>query len=376
MRSNRHNAGRTIFGVLALTIGACAAINAAVLPRIEFPNDSPVAVLGSDYGDSNETARGGAMVVDLHAALSLRNSSQRRIRGITFVVTAQEMMPGGKGSVTLANLDVGPGDTFPVRIDLRLLRPLQGGMAVPVQVGLDGVLFEDLSFYGPDKLSSRRMLTVAELEARRDRRYFKTLLAEGGPQKIQNEILGILQRQADHPALDVQMVRGRATNLDSEKPLQFAFVRLADAPIEPLAGTARVAGNEARAPRLEVKNRSDRAIRYLEIGWILQDRQGREFLAGSVPAELTLAPGQKSQVLKETTLKFPTRPGQSLSIQAMTGFVSNVEFADGNVWIPSRSDLSDSRLRGVVGPSAEEQRLVQLYRKRGLNAVLEELKKF
>jgi len=31
--------------------------------------------------------------------------------------------------------------------------------------------------------------------------------------------------------------------------------------------------------------------------WILRDRSCREFLAGSVPAELNLAPGQKSQIL-------------------------------------------------------------------------------
>ena len=86
-----------------------------------------MAVLASDHGDSNETARGGAMLLDLHAALSLRNSTQRRIRGITLLVTAQEVTPGGKGSVTVTSLDVGPDETFPVRIDLRLLRPLAGG---------------------------------------------------------------------------------------------------------------------------------------------------------------------------------------------------------------------------------------------------------
>jgi len=59
----------------------------------------------------------------------------------------------------------------------------------------------------------------------------------------------------------------------------------------------------------------------------------------------------------------------------MTGFVSTVEFADGNVWIPSRSDLADPMLRNVMGPSPEEQRLVQLYRKKGLTAVVDELKR-
>lgn len=368
---------RTI-GLLACAfavVGASVA-GAAALPRIDFPKDSPVAFLSSD-GDSTETARGGAMVVDLHTALLLRNSTQRRIRGITLVVTAQEITPGGKGSVTMPSMDVAPNETFPVHIDLRLLRPLQASGGVPVVVGLDGVLFDDLGFYGPDKLASRRTLTVCELEARRDRRYFKTLLAEGGPQKVQNEIVGIVQRQTDRPGMDVQMVRGgRATNVDSERQVQFAFLKMPDSPVEALQGMAHVSGNEARAPSLEVKNTSARSVRYLEIGWILKDRAGREFLAGSVPSDLTLGPGQHSQVLKDTTLKFPQKPGQALSIEGMTGFVSTVEFADGSVWIPTRADLADPRLKSVMGPSPEEQRLVQLYRRKGLNALVEELKKF
>jgi len=350
---------------------------AGVYPKIDLPKDSPVAVLSTDYGDSTESARGGAMLVDLHAALSFRNSTQRRIRGITLLVTAQEVTPGGKGSVTVTSLDVGPNESFPIRIDMRLLRPLQSASGFPVTVGLDGVLFEDLSFYGPDKLNSRRSMTVCEFEARRDRRYFKSLLAEGGPDRLQKELLASLSRQADRPGLEVQMSRGgRATNFEPEKQVQFAFLKMPDSPVEPLEGMARIAGNEARAPRLEVRNRSDRAVRYLEIGWILHDRQGREFLAGSVPAETQLAPGAKTQILKDTTLKFPPRSGQQLAIEGMTGFVSSVEFADGSMWIPSRIDLSDPRLQRVVAPSAEEQRLVQLYHKKGLKAVLDELKKF
>lgn len=350
---------------------------AAVLPRIDLPKDSPVAVISSDYGDSSETARGGAMLVDLHAALSLRNSGQRRIRGITMLVSAQEVTPGGKGSVTVTGLDVGPGETFPVRIDLRLLRPLQSGSGAPVQVGLDGVLFDDLSFYGPDNLKSRRTLTVIEFEARRDRRYFKSLLAEGGPQRVQQEILAGLARQADRPDLDVQIIRGgRATNFEPEKQVQFAFLRLPDSPVEPSDGMARIVGNEARAPRLEVQNRSDRTVRYLEIGWILKDAQGRQFLAGTVPADVSLAPGGKTQILKDTTLKFPQHGGQPLAVAGMAGFVSSVEFDDGKVWIPSRSDLNDPQLQRVVVASPEEQRLMQVYRKKGLKALIEEVKKF
>src|SRR5579862_4292621 len=160
-------------------------LSAAALPRIDLPPDSPVSVLSADYGESNESARGGAMLLDVHAALSLRNSSMRKIRGITLLVTAQDVTPGGKGSVTLTSLDVGPQESFPVRIDLRLLRPLQASAGVPVQISLDGVLFDDLSFFGPDKLSSRRTLTLSEWEARRDRRYFKSILAAaGGAEKL------------------------------------------------------------------------------------------------------------------------------------------------------------------------------------------------
>ena len=373
MRSSRFPVALAFFLAQAFRPVALA----GVLPKIDLPADSPVAVVSADFGDSNEMARGGAMLLDLHAALSLRNSSQRRIRGITLLVMAQDATPGGKGSVTVTSLDVGPGESFPLRIDLRLLRPLQASRGAPVEIGLDGVLFDDLGFYGPDKLSSRRALTVSEFEARRDRKYFKSLLSEGGAPRLQQAILASLARQADRPAFDVQVVRGgRATNFEPEKQVQFAFLKLPDSPVEPTEGMARIFGNEARAPRLEVKNRSSRPIRYLEIGWILQDRNGRQFLAGSVPAELQLAPGQKSQILENSTLKFPQRGGPPLAIEGMTGFVSSVEYSDGSVWIPSRADLDSPELQRVAAPSDEEQRLVQIYRKRGLNALVTELNRF
>jgi hypothetical protein len=59
----------------------------------------------------------------------------------------------------------------------------------------------------------------------------------------------------------------------------------------------------------------------------------------------------------------------------MAGFVNNVEYADGGYWIPSRADLSDPRLTRLVPPSPEEQRLVNLYRRKGLQALVEELRK-
>jgi len=93
---------------------------------------------------------------------------------------------------------VGPGEAFPLRIDVPLLRPLGAG-APGVEVKLDGVLFEDLSFYGPDNLHSRRTMTVWELEARRDRLYFKKLLEASGRDGLQKEIIESLTRETDRP---------------------------------------------------------------------------------------------------------------------------------------------------------------------------------
>src|SRR2546428_1729855 len=126
---------------------------------IDLPNDSPVTLLQADMGESRASARGGAMVLDLHVALKLRNSSQNRIRGVTMLVSAQEVTPGGKASVAVPSLDVRPGELFPLRIDLRLLRPLQPEGGPLVRVSLDGVLFQDFQFYGPNRLDSRRAMT-------------------------------------------------------------------------------------------------------------------------------------------------------------------------------------------------------------------------
>jgi hypothetical protein len=364
----------------AVAFVALAGIAAAQLVpsslKVNLPADSPVGLISADWGESRTSERGSAMVLDLHTALSLRNASQRRIRGITLLVTSQEVTPGGRASVTKASLDIGPGETFPLRVDLRLLRPLTRGSGPLVEMSLDGVLFDDLSFYGPNRLDSRRAMTAFELEAQRDRRYLWSVLQSGGPEALRQECLSSLARQADTPRLDVQVARARATNVDpGEQHVTFAFLRFPDAPVEPVAGFAQVAGGEARAPRLEVLNRSQRAVRYLELGWILKDRQGREYLAASMPAELALPPGQRGNVLGQAWLKFAEPTGAPLAIGGMTGFISQVEFADGTVWIPSRTNLSDPQLQRALLVSPEEQRLTGIYRKRGLQGVADELKR-
>ena len=354
---------------IAILLLAGAALTAQTLSRkVELPPDSPVALVTDDWGDSSAAARGGAFFVDVHASLSLRNVSQKRVHGITLSVSSQDVAPGGKGSVSIPSLDAGPGDVFPVRIDLRLLRPI--GSTAAVEVKLDEILFDDLTFYGPDLLHSRRSMTGWELEARRDRLYFKKLLDTAGRDGLQKEIIESLARQADRTQPGVQMVRGRATNADPESDVAFAFLHIPEAPVELTSGRARISGNEAYAPRFDVRNRGDRPVRYLEIDWIVKDRQGREFVAASLPADVSIAPGRASQVVEDAALRF------SNPVESMSAFVSTVGFADGSYWIPARTSLNDARLRRVISPSPEEQRLTQIYLKKGLPGLVEELKKF
>lgn len=362
-----------ISGVTVALAAACAMEAQSLNHKVDLPKDSPVTILSDDFSNSVATPRGGAYQVDVRAALTLRNSSGKPIRGIVLAVYANDVTPGGKGSVSKPSLNVAPGEAFQVRIDMSLLRPLGGGAGAPgVEVKLDGVLFDDLTFYGPDTLHSQRAMRLWELQARRDREYYKSLYAKAGASGLQNEMLGILARQAEQHTPGVRMARGRATNVDAEQQVQFAFLDFPASPVELLSGEASVTANQARAPHIVVRNRSGRPVNHLEIGWLVKDQQGREFLAASMGADVKLAPEQSGEVTQDAALRFE----EPVASDGMTGFVSSVEFEGGSYWIPSRGDLAEPRLRDTVAPSPEEQRLLQIYSKRGLDALIEELKKF
>jgi hypothetical protein len=351
--------------------------------NINLTKDSPVTLVTMSSDQSSATARGAATVLDLHMGFTLRNVSTNRIHGVMLRVVSQEATLGGKGSVTYPSLNVGPGEVFLVRIDMQLVRPTQAAGGPLAQVDLDGVLYQDLSFYGPDRLHSKRYLTACELEAQRDREYYKRVLAQGGKDGLQRQILQSAARphRPDNVPLNVRVVRtGPAVTsaaLPPEHSEQFALLRFPDAPVEPVEGCAQLSGNEARTPRIDVLNKSGKAVRYVELGWVLADPSGRQSMAATLPSperDLYLAPGKKTSVLQDTTLRLFAAGGQPATIHKMTGFVSQVEFTDGKVWVPSRQNLES--LRQVVAPSAEEQRLFQIYLKMGPDGLVEELKKF
>jgi len=222
--------------------------------HITLPEDSPLAVLEANWGDSAATPRGSAMLLDLRTSLVLRNISGRHIRGVTLLVLAQEVAPGGKASVSVPSLDVGPHEAFPVRLDLRLLRPQSGTGGPMVEISLDGVLFEDLSFYGPNRLNSRRSMTMWELEARRDRKYLKQLYETAGADGVSKHLADVQARLSDRPKMDVQVARGRTTVQEPERAMKFAFLRMPGEPVRPFNGSASVTQSEARAPQVELQH--------------------------------------------------------------------------------------------------------------------------
>jgi len=346
------------------------------------PKDSPVALIGIQYGESRATARGAALVLDLHVSAMLRNVSPNRIHGIALRVVSQEVTLGGKASVSMPSLNIGPGETFPVRIDRQLIRPTQVAGGPLVEVNLDGVLFADFSFYGPDRMNSRRSMTAWEKEAQRDREHFKRVLAQSGRDGLKREMLSSMARQAATPQLEVRLQRAPAVTsaavANGERPEKFAFLQFPDSPVQPMEGWAMISGNEARAPRVQVRNRSDKAVKYVELGWLVKDQGGTEYMAASLPAaapDLFLPAGKTAQVVQDTALRF-ARGGKPMNVQSMTGFVSQVEFADGTMWVPSRQNLETGDLQKTLPPSVEEQRLTELYRHKGVDALIEELKKY
>ena len=130
-----------------------------------------------------------------------------------------------------------------------------------------------------------------------------------------------------------------------------------------------------------MRNRSGKPVKFVELGWVLTDQAGRQSVAASLPSSekdlYNLPPDRTGTVRQETTLRlFSSSNGQPVNVQKMTGFVNQVEFADGKVWVPNRKSLTDPALLKSVAPSAEEQRLASLYNKGGLEALVEELKKY
>ena len=197
-------------------------------------------------------------------------------------------------------------------IDIRLVRPVQQTGGPLVRVQLDGVLFDDLSFYGPNKLNSQRAMTFWEVEAQRDRAYFKQALQAT---RRERPAAGNAAEHGEaggpsaagcfaHP----QRPRGR---LRGSRDGSRGAVRISESAERAGAACGRLGGDfratKRGLPQIEVVNRSSKPVRYVEIGWLVKDRSGHEYMAGSVPASETsdaAACRAATRLLQDTALKF------------------------------------------------------------------------
>jgi hypothetical protein len=375
--------GRLIAVVL---LGAVLAATAAAQSEgarwldVQFPFDSPVLPVSFSLGPTTARVKGMSMALELHASLLIRNNGRKPLSGLTLRVEAQDLTPAGKGSVTTPSLDILPGEVFPVKIDMELLRPFNVGKSngAMVQVSLDCALFNDLTSYGPDKLGSRRSLMVYELQARRDRQYLAELLKAKQLAQLREE-LNFGLRDFNPQRIGLELLRNPPSVQRSEQALSVSAVRFPNAPVQAVRGSARIAGNEIRSPHVEVKNNSAKPVQSIDMGWIIRDGKGRDFAAGSIPANLRLAPVETGTMSEPGILRFSSPVGQPMLIEGLSAFVSDVEFSDGKLWIPSRSDIeaatSDPALRRVLATSPEQQRLAEIYRRKGISGLADELRR-
>jgi hypothetical protein len=346
----------------------------------DFPRDSPVLPVSFAMGSYTAKIRGTAMQLDIHTNVVLRNVGSKALSGLTMRVDAQDL-PSGKGSVTVPSLMAQPGETFPVRVDMEILRPISAGRnATPslVQISLDCALFSDLTAYGPDLLHSSHTLLVYEMKARREREYLNTLLQNQQWAKLRDE-LNFGLPDSPPPHLGLEFIHGPLSSVLREQVFAVSPVSFSGAPVQPIGGGAQVVGNEVRSPHVELRRVSNRSLRSLELGWIVRDDHGRDFVAGSIPVKLS---GETIQSVKMTDsggLRFSNGVGEPMIIGSLRAFVNDVEFSDGKLWIPSRSDIdeatSDPILRHELTNSPEQQRLAKIYRLKGTIGLAEELKR-
>lgn len=372
-----------------------ALLATAVSPGVSWADSSqvrfmetagvPVSLVAVDSSETVIQPRGGVLVIDLRATVRIRNDGAHPIRGISLGVWAGEETLGSKASVAVPGLHMKPGELFPLRLVLRLLRPLPAPKENIVSVEVDGLLFDNFRFHGPDRLDSKRRLMVWTMQADRDREAMRKVLAAGGPEKLQEQVLARLVAQQQRPRLEARSL-GRSVSTSvrnlTERRLTLAFSDIPESPIGALKGSAFVAGRTARAPEVTVENRSSKAVQYFELGWVIDDSLGRRYAAGSLPAPnspIRLAPGQSIVTSADRRFSFwPVDKGENhdFSVKGIRGFIAQVQFEDGSLWIPSRKDLRQANLLELLPASPEEQRLTNLYRRHGLDELIEELGRY
>ncbi len=384
MRSLKRSPLRLLAAALAAQVWLAAQVAPATSREIavQVPPGVPLEVVSSDFDESEFEPRGGALVIELAGSIRFRHTGPHAVRALTLAIDARHRMMGGRAAVAAPSLNAATGEEFDIGFNLRLLRPLPLPAGPVVQVSADAVLLDTLAALGPDRLDSARALRTREMEARRDREHFLSRWSAGGRNGLAAAMQDSLRRQAARPRLAIRLAGGgpaTAVRPARSREIELALVDHADAPILLEGGSAIVTGLVTDAPRLTIRNRTGHGIRRFDIGWLVLDGAGNMYSAGSAPLQGSpgLAANERREV--EAGGRFEMRPGgpgERPEIGGMGAYLRSAHMDDGSVWIPSRRALEESRLLEVAPVSAEEQRLAEIYRSRGPDAVLAELRRF
>ncbi len=384
MRLQPHGCIELALAVCLMTPPAIAQVLTEGQDRvaIEIPENVPLRLTASDFAASEFEPRGGALVIELSGWVRFRHEGPNAVRAITLAIRAHDQGLGGRAAVSVPSLHAPQGEEFDVHFNLRMLRPLPLPPGPTVRVATDAVLFDTLAAVGPDRLDSVRKMKTREMEARRDREYFLARWQAGGRRQLASAMQASLRRQAARPRLDIRLAGGgpaTAGPAGAPREVQFAFVQDVDAPLVLERGSAVVTGTVSDAPRIVLRNRASVGVQRFELAWFAVDAQGTAYSLGAAPVSgvPSVGPGERLET-GGTGRRFEIRSGSEgkpLEIDAMSAYVRSADLEDGSLWVPSRVALEQSRLLESIPVSAEEQRLSQLYRERGPDAVVEELQR-
>lgn len=313
----------------------------------------------------------------VHASLLLRNVGTKQISGITLRVTVDDVSPGA-AAITVPGLSAKAGDTFPVRLDVDVARSFARSQrsATPLHIALDCLAFNDLSFYGEDRLHSRHSLLVYQLEARRERDYLSNLIQSGQLPAVREELNFGLPEDARQ--LQIELLPLPQANIGAQT-LAVHPVSLSDCPVVLIDGAAVWNNSAISDPYLQIQNVSKRTIKFLEVELVLRDERGRESVVATMPENLALGPQQRSKVEDRESVKLSQLRGQPVIVRALSAFVRDVEFDDGGVWIPNWREIDKATenpfLRRAMTDSPEQERLAGIFRQTGIAGVEADLKR-
>ncbi len=368
--------------------------------RIQLPPDSPLELVKVDYDGSRVTRSAREVHFDLSLVLTLRNRSPKPVEGLALSMGYGFRNPGTEGLNAASGIRLRPGETFdlPARMRGDVEVPPAGSLARPVdlpssaRLSLDTVLFQDGSAFGQNRLGLLGPLRINQAEALRDRRYLEALAVSGGPAAVVRALERWEAAWGQQSEISPRALSGaRAELLRSHAiPGRVDIVHLPDAPLEILSADASFAEGRVVDPQVEVRNVDHRPVSDFQVVWVFRDASGMEFRgrtagglskarsaldeARGVGRKTLLGPGEDT-TLSESLVFEAGRESRDLDIVSARVFLRAVEFADGQVWAPTRAALDSLHLGPFLPPSSETTRLWHAYRQRGTQALAAELKK-